>query len=177
MKKLFSTILICILFVTINGCIREAENKSKAGALAKKDIKIIDESGLKELINNKKGKIVFINVWATWCKPCVEEFPDIVKLYEENKRSGVEFLSLTVDLPSEIESKVIPFLKEQNANFPVYIADEKRSEGIIELLNPEWNGAIPATFIYDETGKQQVYLLGATNFKTFKENIDRVKNL
>jgi thiol-disulfide isomerase/thioredoxin len=177
MNNFFISILVSVFFVLINGCIKEGDNKNKAGALVKENIKVIDETDLKGLIKDGKGKVLFINVWATWCKPCVEEFPDIVKLYEENKSSGVEVLSLTVDLPSEIDSKVIPFLKEQNAYFPVYIVDEKSSQEIIEFLNPEWNGAIPATFIYDEVGKQQVYLLGANNFEVFKENIDRVKNL
>jgi thiol-disulfide isomerase/thioredoxin len=161
----------------VTGCIRKADNKTKAGALAKHNITQIDETGLEKIIDDKKGKVIFINVWATWCEPCVDEFPDIVKLYEENKKSGVEFISLTVDLPADIDSKVIPFLKKQNAHFPVYLLNEKRSGEIIEFLNPEWSGAIPATFIYDESGEQQVYLLGAHNFKTFKNSIDRIKNL
>ena len=177
MNKLFVPLFILILFLPVNGCIKKADNRTKAGALAKENIKVINETDLKELLDNNKGKVVLVNVWATWCKPCVEEFPDIVKLYEENKKSGFEVLSLTVDLPSEVDSKVIPFLKSQNAHFPVYILEEKRSGEIIDFLNPEWSGAIPATFIYDEAGKQQVYLLGANNFKTFKESIDRVKNL
>ena len=85
MNKFFISILASVFFVSIAGCIKEADNKDKAGALVEENIKVINEAELKELINDKKGRIVFINVWATWCKPCVEEFPDIVKLYEENK--------------------------------------------------------------------------------------------
>lgn len=167
--KIFYLLLLILFFF---GC-----NKNNNSILnAEKNIKVLDANSLKEIINNRNNKILFINVWATWCIPCVEEFPDIVKIYNNYKDENVQFLSLSVDLESDVDSLVIPFLKKQNADFPVYIADEKNSEDIINLINKDWSGAVPLTLIYDKNGKQQKFLLGKQTYEIFKNSIESVRS-
>ncbi len=141
------------------------------------EIKKIGSSELQERINNRNGKILFINVWATWCAPCIEEFPDLIKTAEEYKNKDIDFLSLSVDFESQVDSMLIPFLSNRKVKFPVLLLKEKDSESIINLLNKDWSGAIPATFIYDNKGNQKVFLEGAQSFNTFKQKIDSVSNL
>ncbi|MDO8549932.1 MAG: TlpA disulfide reductase family protein, partial [Ignavibacteria bacterium] len=115
--------------------------------------------------------------WATWCVPCVEEFPDLVKIFNEHKDSDFEFLSVSVDLPSDIETKVKPFLTEQSAGFPVVVVEEKKSDEIINLINPEWNGAVPVTVIYDENGNRKEFISEAKDYEFFNKSIGKVKSL
>ena len=116
--KLFIPLLFSLIF--FSGCIKEeSRDKDIEQTISRNnEIKVINEEWLKNKIGNRNGKILFINFWATWCVPCIEEFPDLVKIYNENKNSDFEFLSVSVDLPSDIESKVKPFLAKQSADFP-----------------------------------------------------------
>ena len=140
------------------------------------DVKPLDESGLKQLIAQRNGKFLLLNVWATWCTPCREEFPVLIKLAEEYKHSNVEFVGLSVDYPDEIESKIIPFLEKHNGNFKIYVQNFKDEGMIIQLLNKEWSGAIPATFIFDPEGIQQAFLLGKRSYDDFKQALEKIRN-
>jgi len=149
-----------------------------AGALpaqskgAAPSVKPIDVNGIERLLHDRKGKILFLNVWATWCQPCVEEFPDLVKVYNEYRSAPVDIIAISVDYPDETESKIIPFLASLNVPFTVYVADVKKDEDFINALDPAWSGAVPATFIFDAQGKQQKFMSGQKNYETFKADID-----
>jgi thiol-disulfide isomerase/thioredoxin len=180
MLKLFSAVLIIIFF--ISGCSNDDRAKTEENNLKKdyvytNSIEVIDLNRLEEIISNRNGRILFINVWATWCAPCVEEFPDLVRLDKNYSGENVDFISLSVDLPDEIESGIRPFLNAQKAEFPVYVINEKDAEKFIEYLSNEWSGAIPASFIYDESGVQQKFIEGARTYDVFAGEIDKVKNL
>jgi thiol-disulfide isomerase/thioredoxin len=141
------------------------------------EINVVDDKDLQEIISQRNGKILFLNIWATWCVPCVEEFPTIVKLNKEFKNNDFEVIALSVDLPSERESKIIPFLKKQGAEFRVIVAEEKSSDEIINMLDPDWSGAVPVTFIYDKTGKQVKKLFGAQSYEQMASAADSVLSL
>ncbi len=176
--RIFNYVLIFLLALT--GFTKNVGGKEAGIEKAKKysdQIPVVDDAWLKNKIENRNGKILFINFWATWCEPCVEEFPDLVKIYNENKDSSFEFLSVSVNLPSEIEDKVKPFLKEQSADFPVVVIEEKRSEEIINLVNPDWDGTVPATIIYDENGKRKEFFAEAKNYEIFNKSIEKVKDI
>lgn len=178
MKFLFflHALLILLLF---NGC-RENETKTIPSGNHNKlrTIKSINAEELNEIINNRKGKTLLLNVWATWCKPCVEEFPDLIKIAREYENKNLEFLSLNVDFGKNADSLAADFLaKQNNPGFMVYIVPEKSTEQVIELLNKKWDGSIPATFIYDADAEQKSFLLGSQDYDVFKKYIDSVMNL
>lgn len=133
----------------------------------------IDKPKLQKLIKERKGKILFLNVWATWCVPCREEFPSIVKLSNEFK--DVEFVGISVDFPEEIETKIKPFLKRNNANFQNYVNSFSNDEELINTLNEKWSGAIPATFIYDKKGKQIYFIEGKKSYGEFKKYLEKAR--
>ena len=138
-------------------------------------VETINVEKLDEVLSNRNGKPLLINVWATWCVPCREEFPDLVKLSEKYK-TKIDIVGISVDLPEEIDSKVIPFLEKHNAGFTNFIVDVKDPEDFINLLNADWSGAIPATFLYDKNGKQLKYLVGKTDLEGFEKIISSVIN-
>jgi len=136
----------------------------------------LDASRFKILLKQHEGKVLFINAWATWCAPCKEEFPDLVKLAEEYAHSDVAVIGISVDYPDEIESKIIPFLQDQRVNFPNFVQNFKRPEDLINLFNEKWRGAVPATFIYDKKGQQRSFLLGKQSYEQFKAEIESVRS-
>lgn len=98
------------------------------------------------------AKAVVVNAWATWCAPCVEEFPHFVEFYREHCDDGVRLLFVSADF-SKQRDDALKFLKEQGVDFRSF--HKKGDEDLfINTLNPDWSGALPATFIYDGEGNR-----------------------
>ncbi len=135
----------------------------------------LTEERAAELIRQRNGKILFLNVWATWCAPCKEEFPDLVKLANYYQDGEIEIVGLSVDYPDEVQSKILPFLREHHANFKVYVKHFSSDEAFINSLGQEWNGGIPATFIFDTSGRRQAYIFGKKDFNYFKQEIEKIR--
>jgi thiol-disulfide isomerase/thioredoxin len=135
----------------------------------------IDKKGLKALIEERNGKILLLNVWATWCAPCVAEFPDLVKLSQTCDTSKVEVVAISADYPDEIDSKILPFLRKMNVPFRVYVAQFEHQEDFINAVNSTWSGALPASLTYDVHGNQRLFHVGQLAFDDFKHEIDKIK--
>jgi len=119
--------------------------------------------------------MLFLNVWATWCVPCVEEFPDIVKLSRSYDSKRLEVVAISADYPDEVDSKIIPFLMKQNVPFKVYVAKFEDQEKFINALDTAWSGGLPATFIYDTEGHRRFRLVGQGSYERFKQQIDKLR--
>ncbi len=115
----------------------------------------IDEAALKSLLGAGAGRVrpLLVNFWATWCVPCREEFPDLVKIREQYGESRLDFILVSLDDPSDIEKAVPEFLSEQRANnLPSYLLHAADESVAINFVDPDWSGELPATFLYDRTG-------------------------
>lgn len=134
----------------------------------------LDETKLRQVIHSRHGKSLFVNVWATWCEPCVEEFPDIVKLSNELHDKNIEFVGVSGDDFDDEASKVIPFIEKQKAYFKFYIAKLEGEDTFINAFNERWGGGIPATFVYDSRGKLKAMLVGKQSYQNLKAAIAKV---
>jgi peroxiredoxin len=104
----------------------------------------------------------------------VEEMPDLVRLANSYESENVKVIGISIDYPEEIQSKIIPFIKKHSLNFPVYVNNFKNDETLINSLNSDWSGAIPATFVYNKDGTQVEFLLGKHSFTDFRNSIEQV---
>ncbi|WP_442267143.1 TlpA disulfide reductase family protein [Tenacibaculum sp. ZS6-P6] len=111
-------------------------------------VKVLNYDQLKPMLEKKDDKIHVINFWATWCKPCVEELPAFERLNEEYKDKNVELLLVSLDFPNQIESELLPFIKEHQLKPEVVVLDDPDQDKWINGISTEWSGAIPATIIY-----------------------------
>lgn len=128
----------------------------------------LDQPKLEKLIRTRKGRALFINVWATWCEPCVQEFPDIVRLSNEMKDQQIDFVGVSGDYIDDEASKVIPFIEKQKASFKFYIAKLEGEDAFINAFDPKWGGGIPATFTYDAKGHLRAFLEGRQSYESLK---------
>jgi thiol-disulfide isomerase/thioredoxin len=115
----------------------------------------IDEAALKSLLGAGAGRArpLLVNFWATWCVPCREEFPDLVKIRGQYDESRLDFILVSLDDPSDLDKAVPEFLSEQRANnFPSYLLHATDESIAINFVDPDWNGELPATFLYDRSG-------------------------
>jgi thiol-disulfide isomerase/thioredoxin len=174
---------LIVLAAFFFGCSGKSGGESRQGSAARgaasgdKAISVepLDEAGLKRMIQNREGKVLLLNVWATWCAPCVEEFPDIARLSQSYDSKTLEVVAVSADYPDEVDSKIIPFLKKQNVSFRVYVAKFDDQEDFINALDPTWNGALPATLIYDRHGRQRFFHVGQQTYEQFKDAVDKVE--
>lgn len=113
----------------------------------------IDVSGIKELIRNTtSGKLTLINIWATWCGPCVTEFPDLVVIDRMYRGRPFEFISISADKPVK-KDEVLKFLQKQQASNKNYIFNKDDVYQLIEAVDPDWQGALPYTLLIEPGGK------------------------
>ena len=152
-------VVTLILFISII-------NYGQTDQLILENLKVaeITINELNDIIKNREGRVLLINIWATWCVPCKEEFPDLIKILDQYNEQ-IELIGISIDFPDEVESKIIPFLNELQPNFLNYVNRENDTENFINNLNPKWSGAIPATFFYDADGKQFLFYEGKMSFK------------
>jgi len=112
----------------------------------------IDDKGIKELLKNTSDKLRLINVWATWCGPCVEEFPEFVTMNHMYRDRGFEFVSISADDPSR-KDKALKFLQREEASGPNYIFTTDDKYKLIEAVDSKWEGALPYTILVEPGGK------------------------
>lgn len=112
----------------------------------------ISVDGLKDLLKNNSDKLRLINVWATWCGPCVVEFPDFVSINRMYRRRDFEFISVSADEPAKKE-KALQFLQKQQASNTNYIFNIDDKYKLIEAIDPKWQGALPYTILVEPGGK------------------------
>lgn len=133
-------------------------------------LKPVEAATLKTILKKNQGKVVLINLWATWCVPCREEFPDLIKLYGKYRDRGLELILISVDF-AEQRSQVEAFLKETGVTFPTYINAEKSYEDLISFLAPDWIGGFPTTFVIDRKGRLTRSLVGGQNYEVFHKAV------
>jgi len=124
-------------------------------------IEFTDLKGQKFDFSTLKGKVIFINFWATWCPPCVAEMPAIQELYNVYKdNANVVFLLVSNETPEVVQH----FITKKSYTFPVYINNYK----LPDILA---SNSIPSTFVISKTGKIVVSEVGASNWagKKMKE--------
>jgi thiol-disulfide isomerase/thioredoxin len=120
-------------------------------------VTIKDFDGLQELIASKRGKVVVMDCWSTWCDPCVKEFPGLVRLHEKYPADKLACISLSFNFdggknetPEEHQEPVLDFLRGQRATFDNVIA-RVPAEELYKLLGFK-SAAVPAIFVYDRDG-------------------------
>lgn len=112
----------------------------------------IDEAGIRTLLANDSEKLRLINVWATWCGPCVIEYPELVLVHRMFMGRDFEFISLSADNPAQKE-KALEFLEDKNSVLKNYIFSKDDKYALIEAIDSEWDGALPYTVLVEPGGK------------------------
>jgi peroxiredoxin len=112
----------------------------------------ITADGIKDLVKNNSDKLRVIDVWATWCGPCVAEFPDFVDMNRMYRRRDFEFISISADEPAK-RAKALKFLQQTEASNTNYIFNVDDKYKLIDAIDPKWQGALPYTMVIEPGGK------------------------
>src|SRR5438270_5745576 len=116
----------------------------------------IKEAELKSLLGagDAHARPLLVNFWATWCAPCREEFPDLVKIRSQYSADRLDFALVSLDDVSDIDKAVPEFLSEVHAAaLPTYLLHADDEDAAINSVDIAWSGELPATFLYDRAGR------------------------
>lgn len=156
-KQIFKFNYVCLAFIFVLALCMIATN-SRADDTVKK----IKLSELKALLESNKGKVVIVDLWATWCPPCRKEIPGFVNLYDKYKGKGVEIVGIAFD---ENGPEVVPpFIKKMGINYSVYLEGGDIAQSY-DLR------AYPTTIIYSKDGQVANKHIGYVSEKEFDDEI------
>lgn len=120
------------------------------------------------------ARAVVLNVWATWCMPCREEIPDLLRLEREYRARGLRLVLVSGDFDTELPA-VKQFLAQHRVGFLTYLKQDDDMR-FIAGLDPRWSGALPATLVFDGAGRQTWFHEGKVSYDTLKTRIEEALN-
>lgn len=156
-------IVLLILSVQIFAQKAKSKTTAKNPTVTKKDIPVstanlpkvtqIDEVAMLSLLKREgeNQKPLLVNFWATWCGPCVEEFPDLVKI-DNDYKGKIDFITITLDDLADINTGVPKFLQKMNAGMPTYLLKVADEGETISKIDKDFNGGLPFTLLFDGKG-------------------------
>jgi thiol-disulfide isomerase/thioredoxin len=109
-------------------------------------------------VSTFKGKVIFLNMWATWCGPCRAEMPSIQQVYDSVDHEKIAFIMLSLDV-AENQTKVAGYVRDKSFTFPVY-------QPASALPNQLQVPTIPTTFVIGKDGKVKMKKSGTANYAT-----------
>jgi len=129
-------------------------------AISQPKVKVIKLPELQSYLAKQDDTVRVVNFWATWCKPCVMELPHFLEAYREMKSKKVQFLFVSLDFVQDFDKRLMPFVKNRKVDAPVVLLDEPDYNSWIDLIDPSWEGAIPATMIVNNKTKNKEFVNG-----------------
>lgn len=151
------------------GTVQASAQNNKEQAVAPYNFSLKTINGDNVNFADFKGKTVFLNLWATWCPPCIAEMPDIHKLYQQVASDKIKFVMISLDKDPQ---KAIKFIKRKGYTFPVYTTTRA-------LPQAYYSRSIPTTFVISPQGKIVVKHKGMASYNTtrFKQLLAQISNL
>jgi peroxiredoxin len=123
-------------------------------------LETIDDAGVARLVKNDTKKLVMINLWATWCGPCVSELPELVTMNRMYRKRNFQLVTISLDDP-EKKDDALKLLKENRVAMTNYLLNTKDRDGFAEALDKDWPGPIPYTLLVAPGGKVLYRKVGA----------------
>jgi thiol-disulfide isomerase/thioredoxin len=134
----------------------------------------LSQDAYPKLIAAHKGHVLLVNFWATYCIPCRTEIPEMVKLADRLRARGLDFVSISADEPEQ-EPQARKFIVAAKVPGPLYIKStpggDDDNDKYAAAIHPRWDGSLPASFIYDRSGKKVGAFMGEVPLKNLEDVI------
>ena len=117
----------------------------------KDSIEVVDFDSFYSKIDLSSDVTYVVNFWATWCSPCVKELPYFESVNREYSEKNVKVILVSLDFPSQIDSKLMPYLKKNKIKSNVILLDDSKMNKWVPRVSEKWDGGIPATLIVNSS--------------------------
>lgn len=174
-KAAIGSALVLVLFVPGFTQKRPVPKKASVVRLPATDlprVTQIDIEGLRNIIK-PKGKPLLINFWATWCDPCREEFPELVKI-DRAYKGKIDFVTVSLDDLADIKTFVPKFLGEMKADMPAYLLKTPDESAAITMVSKDWAGNLPLTILLTPSGDTVYSRNGKIKYELAAVEIDKL---
>jgi thiol-disulfide isomerase/thioredoxin len=171
-RLLLAAILIGGLLVNVS---TQAQSRASHRRAVKSvaSTRAVNAEEMQALLKRDGTRPLLVNFWATWCDPCREEFPDLVKIDKQYRPKSIDFIAISLDDLADLKIAVPKFLREMRATMPNYILSVSDPEPAIKSIDPAWDGALPATFLYDSKGEVVYKHFGRVNAVELRAAIEK----
>ena len=136
-------------------------------------VRLLAPKDFRRMIAATPGKVVVVNFWATWCGPCVAELPELIRISESMKNRGVRFVGISADDQADLNSTVIPFIVARRIPYEQFLQQTDDPQEMIDVVDKNWPGTLPATFVYDRRGRLVFHRLGIIDRETLEAEIEK----
>jgi len=167
-------VLLAAVCILLSSASVSAQRRRSRVTKPRPAVVAVDAARLEALLKRDNAKPLLVNYWATWCEPCRDEFPDLVKIDADYRPKGLDFIAVTLDDLADIKTAVPRFLRQMRAQMPVYLLNLSDPEPAIKLVDPNWSGALPATFLYNGKGEVVYKSLGRIKVDELRAAIEKV---
>jgi thiol-disulfide isomerase/thioredoxin len=133
---------------------KRAAAKKELDSMAKEPValEVVNVEAVRKLVRNDTPKLLLINVWATWCAPCLRELPELVTMNRMYRNGNFELVTICADAPQRKE-RVLEVLKDRQVAARNYIMDKENNDDLSTALDPEWPGGFPYSILVAPGGK------------------------
>jgi cytochrome c biogenesis protein CcmG/thiol:disulfide interchange protein DsbE len=170
-NRLVISIVSLLIFLLAFGVVWLQSSKYEPLTVGKMapDFELPDLSDTTMRLSDFRGKVVFLNFWATWCKPCREEMPSMEVLYKNFEREGLVVLAVSIDRVTT-KKDIPPFVKSLSLTFPVLVDSWGKTDKRYKLMG------VPETYIIDQQGVLREKIIGPRDW-TLLDNLKVITGL
>ncbi|MFH1417399.1 MAG: TlpA disulfide reductase family protein [Planctomycetota bacterium] len=124
---------------------------------------VVDLDGLKQLVAEHRGEVIYVDFWATWCGPCVKALPELAKHQAHYGERGFQAIAVSFDNPAHWNMRVKKTLDKAGWQGPaVVVKDKENQKAIQDWLGKAWDGSLPARYMFDRKGTPIHELIGTS---------------
>jgi thiol-disulfide isomerase/thioredoxin len=144
----------------------------EAAPAAAEPVKLLKpEDYQSRIVAGRKGRVLLVNFWATWCEPCREEMPHLVAAAKKFSSKDLAVVLVSLDSQKTGPTQVPKFLKEKKVPFVSWLAKTRDPQDFIDTVDPTWDGSLPYTLVYGRDGRIAIRLPGLQTEVSFTEAI------
>lgn len=138
---------------------------------AEAPLRLADAAAVRAELDRHRGKVVVLNLWATWCAPCLREIPDLMQLERELGARGMALVALGMDDPAE-QAAVEAFRAKHFAGFRSLLRGTPDMDAAVSVVDPAWNELLPTTYLIGRDGRVVKRLQGKRTLDQLRAEIE-----
>jgi len=132
------------------------------------EIQPISATEFDALLDDARGEVILVNLWATWCAPCLREIPELLRLSAKYRASGFRLIAVAMDDPLDLETHVVPFRDQRFPAWDTFQRNEVEMDKFVSVVDPAWNEVLPSSYLINRTGKVVKKLFGGKSYEAFE---------